>query len=385
MRSLSIQHAIDCALDTVAANIAAFATRYPDDTTHGNVYRLRQARNGFAEGDNFGWTTGFWPGMLWLAYELSGNDTYRQGAELHIASYARRIAEKIDVDTHDLGFLYTLSGVAPWRLTGDTCGHEIALQAADYLMTRYLAPIGIFQAWGQVDDPSMRGHTIIDSLMNMPLLHWASAETGDARFAQAAYRHAARLRDHMVRPDSTTFHTFYWDVETGEPRRGGTAQGHAGDSCWARGQAWAIYGFTLNYRYTGDETLLQTAGRCADYFLDHLPDDHIPYWDLAFGDDSGEPRDSSAAAIAVCGLHEMLRYLPHGEQARRYASAAQAMLDSLVTRCAACHQPGSNALLLHGVYDKPKGIGVDEGTLWGDYFYLEALTRFHHPDWQTYW
>lgn len=385
MRSLSIQHAVECALETICANLGEFATRYPDDTTFGNVYRLRQAHNGFAEGDNYGWTTGFWPGMLWLAYELSGNEAYRQGAEQHIASYARRIAEKIDVDTHDLGFLYTLSGIAPWQLTGDARGREIAIQAAECLMTRYLERIGVFQAWGQLDDPAMRGNTIIDSLMNMPLLYWASVQTGDARFAQAAHRHAALLRDHMVRPDSTTFHTFYWDVETGQPRQGGTAQGHAGDSCWARGQAWAIYGFTLNYRYIGDATLLHTAQRCADYFLDHLPDDHVPYWDLAFDHASGEERDSSAAAIAVCGLHEMLRHLPEGAQTRRYASAAQAMLDSLVTRYAACHQPGSNALLLHGVYDKPKGIGVDEGNLWGDYFYLEALTRFLRPDWQTYW
>jgi len=216
-------------------------------------------------------------------------------------------------------------------------------------------------------------------------LYWASKETGDARCAQAAHRHAAQLRDNIVRPDNTTFHTFYWDVETGMPLRGSTAQGYADDSCWSRGQAWAIYGFTLNYRYTSDETLLNTAQRCADYFLDHLPEDHVPYWDLVLNDDSGEERDSSAAAIAVCGLQEMLRYLPDGDRRRRYQTAAQAILESLVTHYTAYNQPESNALLLHTVYDKPKAIGVDEGSLWGDYFYMEALTRALRPDWKIYW
>src|SRR5919109_4312871 len=118
--------------------------------------------------------------------------------------------------------------------------------------------------------------------MNMPLLYWTSEVTGEPRFAVAAHRHATQLRDYMVRADSTTYHTFYWDAETGTPLGGRTEQGHAHGSCWARGQAWAIYGFTLNYRYTSDETFLHTAERCADYFLDHLPADHIAYWDLIF-------------------------------------------------------------------------------------------------------
>ena len=385
MISFNIQHAIQCALETISANLVTFGDRYPDDTTVDNIYSLRRAQNSFVEGSNYGWTTGFWPGVLWLAYELSGSEVYLHGAERHIQSFVTRIEEKIDLDTHDVGFLYTLTCVAPWRLTGNTYARQTALQAAEHLMTRYLHHAGIIQAWGKLDDPQQCGNTIVDSLMNMPLLYWASEITGERRFAEAAHRHASQIRDHFVRPDNTTYHTFYWDVNTGQPLGGSTAQGYTADSCWARGQAWAIYGFTLNYRYTSDETFLSTAERCADYFLDHLPEDHVAYWDLVFGDGSDEERDSSAAAIAVCGLQELARCFPNGDQRQRYQTAAETILASLVTQYAACHQPESNTLLLHSVYDKPKAIGVDEGSLWGDYFYLEALTRTVNPDWELYW
>lgn len=310
--------ALEAALRTVAQNVAIFGAGYPDDTTFADVYRPRPARDERPEGSNHGWTTSFWPGMLWLSYELTGDEAYRLAGELHVQGFAERVERGIDLDTHDLGFLYTLACVAPWRLTGNEQAKRAALEAAEHLMTRFLEPAGIIQVWGDLSNPEQRGRTIIDSLMNMPLLYWASEMTGDPRYREAAHRHTAQLRDHMIRPDDTTFHTFYWDVETGEPLRGGTQQGHADHSCWARGQAWGIYGFTLNYRYTSDETFLRAAERCADYFLDHLPADHVAYWDLVFADGSGEERDSSAAAIAVCGLDELARWLPGGERKQRY-------------------------------------------------------------------
>jgi unsaturated chondroitin disaccharide hydrolase len=383
--SFDVQRAVRCALRTIDTNLVTFADRYPDDTTTNNVYQPRRARDGFAEGGNFGWTTGFWPGMLWLAYELTSEKRYRRAAEQHLQSFVERVECKLDLDTHDLGFLYTLACVAPWRLTGNETAKQAALQAAESLMTRYLEPAGIIQAWGNLDNPEQRGRTIIDSLMNMPLLYWAGEISGEPGFARAAHRHAIQLRDHIIRPDNTTYHTFHWDAETGAPLHGTTEQGYTDDSCWARGQAWGIYGFTLNYRATSDETLLRAAERCADYFLDHLPADHIAYWDLVFSDGSGEERDSSAAAIAVCGLRELARRLPDGGRRQRYQAAAEAMLASLVEHYATCDHPESNALLLHGVYDKPKAGGVDEGNLWGDYFYLEALTRTLKPGWQPYW
>jgi unsaturated chondroitin disaccharide hydrolase len=377
--------AVDPALRTVAQNLARYGQRFPDDTTLDGAYRLRPAGGGVGEGGNRGWTTSFWTGMLWLAFELTGAQEYRRAAEGHVASFADRVARKVDVETHDLGFLYTLSCVVPWRFNRDERARAAALAAAELLLGRVLEPAGIIQAWGDLSDPHQQGRAIIDSLMNMPLLYWATLVTGDERFARAARRHAGQLRQHIIRPDGTTSHTFYWHPRTGEPLRGATEQGHGDDSCWARGQAWGIYGFSLNHRYTADPSFLVAARRCADYFLGHLPADRVAYWDLIFSDGSGQERDSSAAAIAVCGLHELAGAVSEPESASRYRAAADEILASLVANYSTSARPGSSALLLEAVYDKPKAIGVNEGCLWGDYFYLEALTRATRPGWVTYW
>lgn len=379
------EQALAAALATVRANIAAFGDAYPDDTTSGGVYLPRPATATLPEGANRGWTTSFVPGMLWLAWEVTGDDTFRAAAAAHVDSFVARVHGGIDLDTHDLGFLYTLSCVTPWRLLGDEDAKTAALAAADHLMTRFLEPAGIVQAWGDLSDPQQRGRTIIDSLMNMPLLHWAGRTTGDERYVAAAVRHTVQLRDRIVRPDGSTFHTYYWDPVTGEPLRGTTAQGFADDSCWARGQAWGAYGFALNYRYTKDESFLAAARTCADYFLDHLPADLVAYWDLDFTDGDEQPRDSSASAIAVCGLVEIAGWLPEGEDKARYLDRAAAILSSLASSYSTADHPQSNALLLHGVYDRNSDAGVDEGNLWGDYFYLEALVRSVRPDRTLYW
>ena len=382
----AVSAAISAALATVRRNIAAFGDQYPDDTTLAGRYPLRVPTDGIAEGGNWGWTTSFWPGMFWLAWELTGEDVFLDAARRHAADFVRRVQVGDDLDTHDLGFLYTLSCVSAWRLSGDTEARQAALAAADHLMGRFLEPAGIIQAWGDLADPAQAGRTIIDSLMNTPLLTWAAQQTGEQRYADAVRRHSAALREHILREDDSTFHTFYWDVTSGEPLRGATEQGAGDKSCWARGQAWGIYGFALNHRATGDSALLEASRRCADYFLAHLPADRVPYWDLVYADGSGAPRDSSAAAIAVCGLDELAGLIDDPLAADRYRTAAGAILASLVDAYAPADPADSDALLLHGVYDLPKDRGVDEGNLWGDYFYLEALARRAlAPDWRPYW
>jgi unsaturated chondroitin disaccharide hydrolase len=375
--------AIADALRTIDANLGPFATLFPEDTTVNGTYPLRK-RPGMPDGCNVGWTTSFWPGMLWLAYQLTGSGRYRDAAERFVPSFVRRLDERVDLDTHDLGFLYTLACVVPWRLADDPKARRAALRAADQLMTRYLEPVGIIQAWGDLHVPEQRGRTIIDSLMNTPLLYWASSETGEARYAVAATRHVRRLRDHMLRDEGSTFHTFFWDPETGEPLRGATEQGHSDNSCWARGQAWAVYGFAINYRLSGDATLLDASRRCADYFLRHLPPDRVPHWDLALADGPDEPRDSSAAAIAATGLLELGRVLDDAA-ADRYRLEAVGILDALAAGYATGGAVGGRALIDGGVYDAPKNIGVNEGNLWGDYFYLESLVRVAIPDWVSFW
>lgn len=384
----AVDTALTAAIETVRRNITAFGSAYPDDTTRDGRYPLRPAFATFAEGENRGWTTSFWPGMQWLAWEVTGDEAFRAAATRHAADFADRVRGGRDLETHDLGFLYSLASITTSRMAEQERdrqdSEDAALLAADHLMRRLLEPAGIVQAWGDLTDPAQRGRTIIDSLMNMPLLSWAHARTGDERYADAVRRHTTQLRENMIRDDDSTFHTFYWDAESGEALRGGTEQGAFDDSCWARGQAWGIYGFALNHRATGDDELLAASWRCAEYFLAHLPSDGVPYWDLVYTDGSDAPRDSSAAAIAACGFLELSRVDPDVERAERAAAIARTLVDDLIAN----YVPDAGAadtLLLHSVYDLPKNVGVDEGTLWGDYFFLEALTRLAKPEWVTYW
>lgn len=381
----ALERATADALSTVRRNIERFGAAFPDDTTADGRYPLRPADRGIPLGGNRGWTTTFWTGLRWLAWELSGDEVFRDAARADTADFARRVRAGEDLDTHDLGFLYSLTAVAAWRLERDEDAHDAALLAADHLMRRFLEPAGIIQAWGDLQDPKQRGRTIIDSLMNMPLLTWAGERTGEGRFPDAVRRHTEQLREHILRDDDSTFHTFYWDAETGEPLRGGTEQGAADESCWARGQAWGVYGFAMNHRATGDERLLDAARRCADYFVAHLPADRVPFWDLVYTDGADAPRDSSSGAIAACGLLVLAEVETDPERAEQAVRTAHAILASLIERYTPERPEDSDALLLHGVYDLPKGVGVDEGNLWGDYFYLEALLRVSRPGWRPYW
>jgi unsaturated chondroitin disaccharide hydrolase len=372
---------LKAALDQVRSLRAEFPLGFPHGWTQGNRYLARDLY-GFAPGSNVGWTTGFWTGLLWLTYELSGDPECKESASRHVTSFASRIQNRINVDHHDMGFLYTPSCVAAWKLTDNAQAREAALDAADCLMQRYWPKAGIIQAWGDLTDPEQRGRIIIDCLLNLPLLFWASAATGNVAYLDAARSHLLKSRDHLVRPDASSFHTFHFDVTTGAPVRGSTAQGAADDSCWSRGQAWGVYGFALNHRFAPHLGLLDVARRQADYFLDRVPSNGVVCWDLAYGDSTDEPWDSSASAIAVCGLLELASHLPEA-QASRYRLAALRILAGLTQHCNGAGT-GSNALLLHGVYSKPHGKGVDEASLWGDYFYLEALARATRG-WRGHW
>jgi unsaturated chondroitin disaccharide hydrolase len=388
--------AVDEALSRVRANLAVYpAGLYPAPCSSGLRYPAIE---------NLDWTSSFWPGILWLSYELSGDAAFRDAAGARVPEFRKRLDDRVAVDTHDLGFLYTLSCVAAWRLIGDEEARRAALGAADLLMVRYYEKAGIIQAWGDLSDPEQRGRIIIDCAMNLPLLFWAGEETGDPRFRAAATRHLAAANANLLREDASSFHTFFFDVESGAPIGGRTAQGFSDSSCWARGQAWGIYGLALNFRYLRDPALLETASRLAHYFLNRTPEDFVCYWDLAFTEGS-EERDSSAAAIAACGLLELSKALPAADPRRRpfenaAASIAASLARSYAVGAAAggaadgarggsaaaggAAAAGSNGLLLHAVYDKPKRVGVDECCIWGDYFYLELLARLRLP-WAPYW
>ncbi len=371
----SLEAAVQYVLEKIDNNLAVFAAKFPAPCSRNNIYPAI---------DNIEWTSSFWTGMLWLAYEITGRECYRQTAEAQLASYAKRINDKTATDTHDLGFLYSLSCVAAYKLTGNELAKQTALKAANLLINRYFEKARIIQAWGNLNDPNQRGRMIIDCCMNLPLLYWASIMTGDARYFNIAFNHARQAATYLIREDASTYHTFYMNVDTGEPLYGKTAQGYADNSCWARGQAWAIYGFPLSYIYAHDPELIAINKKLCNYFLNRLPQDEICYWDLIFTG-GPEERDSSAAAIAVCGLLETAKRLPLSDPYRRiYENAALKILKSLIENYTTKNVPESNGLLVHGVYSKPGNLGVDECCIWGDYFYFEALVRVL-KHWRLYW
>jgi unsaturated chondroitin disaccharide hydrolase len=359
--------------------IDRLARRFPLGFPSGYSHELK-----YGAVDNVGWTTGFWAGLLWLGYQYTGDRTWRDRAEALNPSFFRRLGAGADVDTHDLGFLYALSCVAPWKLTGDAAARSVALRAADCLTTRYWTGGRVVQAWGRLDDVAERGRIIIDSTMNMPLLFWAFAETNKAVYRDVAINHLDQCRRHLVRSDGSTFHTYFVDVETGEGRYGKTHQGLSDASCWARGQAWAIYGFSLAYRYTREERFRDTAREVAAYFLNHLPPDGICYWDLVFTDGDLQERDTSAAAIAASGLLELTDHLaPDSRDRERLRCQALGILETLTSRHVS-NDPEEDGILLHAVCDRPGRNGVNESCLWGDYFYMEALVR-QGCAWSSFW
>ena len=378
--------ALSAALERIERNLLTFSKSFPDNSTRSGIYYPRIPRNYTVVGGNSGWTTGFWTGQLWLAFELTGSTRFKLAAQEHSESFRARLENRIDLDHHDLGFLYTPSTIADYRLTRSHRARDTAIGAATELMNRYLPAAGIFQAWGHLNDAEQRGRTIVDCLMNLPLLYFAARETGEARFARAAKLHARQTANFLVRSDGTTHHTYYFDVDSGAPRHGRTRQGAADDSCWARGQAWAIYGFALMFLNTGDASFLETSARVADIFIVKLPTDRIAYWDLIYGDDSNEPRDSSACAIAVCGLIELSELLG-GIRGASYMQSALDIMEALIRRCSPAF--GGNGLMSRGTHNRPKGLGVDESNLWGDYFYFEALLRLQRikvdERWKPYW
>lgn len=377
-----IKKAIDDVLKKIDENLEAFTDKFPAPSSINNVYPPITTENWK---DNSDWTSSFWTGMLWLAYEVTGDEKYRKVAEIQVKLLKKRIEDKVGVSHHDMGFLYSLSCVAAYKLSGSKEAKEAALMAAEHLTTRYLDKAGIIQAWGELNNPEQQGRMIIDCCMNVPLLYWASEVTGDPKYHNMAYSHAKQASRYIVREDASTYHTYYMNVETGEPRFGKTHQGYSDDSCWARGQAWGIYGFPLTYKYEKDYELIELTKKITNYFINRLPEDEVCYWDLSFTEGNEQERDSSAAAIAVCGMLELLKSLPLTDEYKNiYENAVLKILKSLNENYSYKHDPKSNGVLLHAVYARPQGRGVDECCLWGDYYYFEALVRVY-KDWQLYW
>ena len=316
------------------------------------------------------WTSGFWPGMMWILYDMTGKEAYRQAAW----SWDERIEQCFLRENrfhHDVGFQFLSTAVIKYKLTGDADARRRGLQAANLLAGRFNLAGGFLRAQNQEDRP---GGSIIDTMMNLSILFWASQELGDPRFAQIARAHADTVLRHTLREDGSSHHITVFDANTGEVKEYLGGQGYSPTSSWSRGQAWALYGMANTYRYTGDSKYLDAAKRTANYYLSCLPDDYVAYWDFRVPDVTGEPRDTSAASIGASGLLEIAEQLPP-EEGRVYRKAAESIMQSLSQNYSTLDKPEYEGILLEATGNKPINRDVNVSLIYGDYYYLEAMAK----------
>ena len=370
LETKKLDYAIDFILKRIDDNLEEFTDKFPSPDSRNYVYK---------PSPNYEWTHGFWTGMIWLAYELTGDEKYKKVAMHQIKSYRERLENKVCIDTHDIGFIYMLSCVAAYKITGDEYAKETALMAADHLITRFHEKGKFIQAWGAMGSEGNR-RLIIDCLLNIPFLFWATDVTGDEKYRYVADNHLRTALSVITRPDYTTHHTYFFSVDTGEPLYGQTAQGASDDSCWARGQSWGVTGTALNYKYVSESFVMDKHNKITDTFINKLPKDFVPYWDMDFKPEDNEPRDTSAAAIAACGILEMSKYHTNEKHLKCVSDMLNSLIDNFLTE----KITGSNGILSDGMYSRPDGSNP-ECNIWGDYFFFEALARIKKPDIELYW
>lgn len=318
------------------------------------------------------WTSGFWPGILWYVYEYTKDTTWKTKAN-GFSQTLKPLAFNPAYD-HDLGFQLYCSFGNGLRLTGDTSYKRILLAAADTLATLFNPTVGTILSWPR-EVQQLGGHnTIIDNMINLELLFWAAKNGGSQKLYDIAVQHANTTMKNHFRPDYTSYHVVVYDTITGQPIKKQTHQGYADASMWARGQSWAIYGFTLCFRETKNQAYLAFAQQVADVYLKNLPVDLIPYWDFNAPDIPNAPKDASAAAVTASALLELSTLVTDTAKADGYRSKAEAMLASLSSAQYQSREVNS-AFLLHCTGHKPKGGEIDASIIYGDYYYIEALLR----------
>lgn len=331
------------------------------------------------------WTSGFYPGSMWLAYELTGDEV--------LAKEARKYTDRLQdmqyyTGNHDLGFMMFCSYGQGIRLKPEPTDRLILINSSESLCSRFRPEVGLIRSWdfGEWSYP-----VIIDNMMNLELLYFASKVTGDTRYAKIATTHAETTAKNQLREDYSNYHVVDYDTLTGKVLHQATCQGFSDNSAWARGQAWAIYGYTMAYRETKNPNFLEIAVHTADYWLNHpnLPEDGVPYWDFNAGQEGYVPdwkydpdrfkvvpRDASAAAIAASAFLELATYVPNEDT---YYDAAVKILKSLSSPAyRAVPGTNNNFILMHSVGSIPHGQEIDVPLVYADYYFLEALNRYEH-------
>ncbi len=363
---------VEAALERVSRKLEKVSMRSAHKipyTTENGVHDDRSGENGIGW-----WTNGFWGGMMWQLYALTGKESYKKIAEENENKLDACLLDYRRLD-HDNGFKWLPTAVADYRVTGNPMSRNRGILAADNLAGRYNSNGKFIRAWNDWEgsDVDRRGWAIIDCMMNLPLLYWASEETGDPRYRQAAMNHADTAMKAFVRGDGSVNHIVEFDPDNGEIIRSYGGQGYDVGTSWTRGQSWGLYGFMLSYLHTGKEEYLDTAERIANYFLANIPESGLIPVDFRQPLEV-EWEDSTAAAIASCGLIELAKK-KEGRQQKVYLDAALKLLrvlteqrvnwnedeDDLLTKCTAAY------------HDKAHEFSI----IYGDYYYLEALMKLN--------
>lgn len=369
------------ALDFAEKQVSALTLKHPD------FFPIYTVNGKWHHGGELwtDWTGGFLAGMMWqfhlreraeqrkrgLSNEALDTSGWRKRAEHYSKLLEHR---QFDRDVHDLGFIF-LSTYLPWyEITGEKHLHDVLIQAGRTLAMRFMERGQYLRSF--VAPESL----FIDIMMNVPIIFYAANETGDRELARIATAHCLTTRDNIVRGDGSTAHEGLFDLATGKFLKQTTHQGLRDDSAWARGLAWSLYGYGKCYALTGNPEFLEVAEKNAEFWIKRLPADHIPLWDFDADPEApppyGSQKESSAAAIAASGLLDLARLTADDNLAEQYEATALATLDTLCqSTYLANTTPGWEGILKHGVYHTTKNLGVDESVMWGEYFFVEALTK----------
>ena len=334
--------------------------RFPRSFEHGK----------FIASDAYGWTSGFFAGDLWLAYEFTGDKAIEAAAR----KYTSGLYEIKDfTGHHDLGFMIFCSYGRQWANFQEPEVLQVIIDAANSLCTRFNPTIGQIRSWdfGEWNYP-----VIVDNLMNLEMLFFASKMTGDSKYYDVAVKHADTTLENHFRPDGSSYHVVSYNND-GTIESKGTFQGFAHESSWARGQAWTVYGYTMCFRETGDEKYLDHAEHIANYIMSAVQtEDKIPYWDYHDTAIPDAPRDASAAAITASALLELSTLTKDANKAETYVTYAEDILLSLSSPEYMAEEGNGNFLLKHSVSHKPLNSEIDVPLVYADYYYLEAAQRY---------
>ncbi len=363
-------------LDTIDRNLELAVSQYKllrDNLPADKFPKTYHPDTGEYEFSDSGWwVTGFYPGTLLMLYQETGDEAMLAEAKRIMTVLEK---EKNNTSTHDLGFMMYDSFGELYEMAPDEETKAILLKSAESLATRYEPTVGAIKSWDSREGDYL---VIIDNMMNLELLYWASRVSGDPRYAEIATTHANTTIDNHFRPDNSSFHVLNYNKDTGAVQEKKTAQGYADDSAWSRGQAWGLYGYTATYRDTKDEKYLEQARKIADFILSNpnLPADQVPYWDYDAPNIPNALRDASASAITASALLELSEYVD-GTESDRYVQTAETILRTLSSD-EYLAEAGTNGgfLLEHSVGHLPQKSEVDVPLTYADFYFVEAMQRY---------